>query len=78
MAKGQFDTLQNDHIESFFPALAKELDRGVDGQALTKWKQARASEILDSPHFTALDMDKNSRKTWFEVSLCSLAIRGLA
>jgi hypothetical protein len=69
MAKGQFDRPQNDHIESFFPEFAKELDRGVDGAALTKWKQAKASSIMESPAFTNLDLKKNPRKAWFEVSV---------
>ncbi|KAJ7830730.1 hypothetical protein B0H14DRAFT_3872481 [Mycena olivaceomarginata] len=67
MAKGQFDRPQNDHIESFFPEFAKELDRGVDGAALTKWKQAKASSIMESPAFTNLDLKKNPRKAWFEM-----------
>ncbi|KAJ7794035.1 hypothetical protein B0H14DRAFT_3159312 [Mycena olivaceomarginata] len=67
MAKGQFERPQNDHIESFFPEFAKELDRGVDGAALTKWKQAKASSIMESPAFTNLDLKKNPRKAWFEM-----------
>ncbi|KAJ7714459.1 hypothetical protein B0H14DRAFT_3171430 [Mycena olivaceomarginata] len=67
MAKGQFDRPQNDHIESFFPEFAKELDRGVDGAALTKWKQAKASSIMESPAFNNLDLKKNPRKAWFEM-----------
>ncbi|KAJ7790511.1 hypothetical protein B0H14DRAFT_3891150 [Mycena olivaceomarginata] len=62
MAKGQFDRPQNDHIESFFPEFAKELDRGVDGAALTKWKQAKASSIMESPAFTNLDLKKESKE----------------
>ncbi|KAJ7807925.1 hypothetical protein B0H14DRAFT_3763583 [Mycena olivaceomarginata] len=67
MAKGQFDRPQNDHIESFFPEFAKELDRGVDGAQLTKWKQAKASSIMESPAFTNLDLKNNPRKAWFEM-----------
>ncbi|KAJ7787451.1 hypothetical protein B0H14DRAFT_3163172 [Mycena olivaceomarginata] len=61
MAKGQFYRPQNDHIESFFPEFAKELDRGVDGAQLT------ASSIMESPAFTNLDLKKNPRKAWFEM-----------
>jgi hypothetical protein len=52
----------------FFLEFAKELDRGVGGAELTKWKQAMASSIMESPAFSTLDLQKNPRKAWFEVS----------
>lgn len=66
MAKGQFTQAQNTHIQSFFPEFVKEMEKGVMGHALTRWKQTKASVILDSSLFTALDT-KFSRKIWFEV-----------
>jgi hypothetical protein len=63
MAKGQFDQEQNNHIESFFPDSVKEMDKGVTGHALTRWKQTHASNILDSPLFLSLNFEKFPRKT---------------
>ncbi|KAJ7892514.1 hypothetical protein B0H14DRAFT_3427920 [Mycena olivaceomarginata] len=34
---------------------------------LTKWKQEKATSILESPAFTNLDLQKNPRKAWFEM-----------
>ncbi|KAJ6512468.1 hypothetical protein C8R45DRAFT_1087636 [Mycena sanguinolenta] len=65
MPKGQFDRIQNDHIESFFPEFTKELDKGLAGAELTRWKQCKAGAILESPLFASLSQ-KNSRKIWFE------------
>ncbi|KAJ7845737.1 hypothetical protein B0H14DRAFT_3139002 [Mycena olivaceomarginata] len=62
MAKGQFDRPQNDHIESFFPEFAKELDRGIDGAQLTKWKQAKASSIMESPRIYQPGPKKESKE----------------
>ncbi|KAJ6596710.1 hypothetical protein B0H10DRAFT_2232291 [Mycena sp. CBHHK59/15] len=66
MPKGKFTKEQNTHIESFMPDFVKELERGVDGTGLTRWKQSTASNILDSPLFLSLDMVAVPRKTWFE------------
>ncbi|KAJ7743255.1 hypothetical protein DFH07DRAFT_777467 [Mycena maculata] len=63
MAKGQFTKEQNNHIESFFSAFAKEMDKGVTGVLLTRWKQTHASNIMDSPLFSTLDLGKFPRKT---------------
>ncbi|KAJ6619076.1 hypothetical protein B0H10DRAFT_1947089 [Mycena sp. CBHHK59/15] len=68
MPKGKFTKEQNTHIESFMPDFVKELERGVDGTGLTRWKQSTASNILDSPLFLSLDMVAVPRKTWFEFS----------
>ncbi|KAJ6474800.1 hypothetical protein C8R45DRAFT_1102950 [Mycena sanguinolenta] len=67
MAKGQFNKLQSNHIESFFPEFVKEMDKGTTGAALTRWKQAKASSILESASFEGLDFEKFSRKAWFEM-----------
>jgi hypothetical protein len=67
MVKGQFNQQQNHHIESFFPEFVKQMDKGVTSLALTRWKQTNASNILESALFESLDLDKFSRKTWFEV-----------
>lgn len=45
----------------------KEMDRGVEGIQLTRWKQTLASNILDTPLFSTLDLNEYPRKTWFEV-----------
>ncbi|KAJ6614083.1 hypothetical protein B0H10DRAFT_1951003 [Mycena sp. CBHHK59/15] len=66
MPKGKFTKEQNTHIESFMPDFVKELERGVDGTGLTRWKQSTASNILDSPLFLSLDMVAVPRNTWFE------------
>ncbi|KAJ6530203.1 hypothetical protein B0H19DRAFT_1273868 [Mycena capillaripes] len=65
MVRGQFTKEQNDHIESLMPDFVVEMDRGVSGIALTRWKQGKASIILDSPMFATLDLQKNPRQTWF-------------
>ncbi|KAJ7038639.1 hypothetical protein C8F04DRAFT_1255924 [Mycena alexandri] len=67
MAKGQFSALQNAHIASFFPDFVKEMDKGVTGAGLTRWKQTTASNILDSPLFLNLDIVKFKRQTWYEM-----------
>ncbi|KAJ7606762.1 hypothetical protein DFH06DRAFT_1149846 [Mycena polygramma] len=69
MAKGQFTKEQNKHIESFFATFAKGMDKGVAGAPLTHWKQTQASNILDSPLFSTLDLEKFPRKTWFKASM---------
>ncbi|KAJ7020447.1 hypothetical protein C8F04DRAFT_1196613 [Mycena alexandri] len=43
------------------------MDKGVSGMDLTRWKQTKASNILDSPFFLTLDFTKFPRKTWFEM-----------
>ncbi|KAJ7866884.1 hypothetical protein B0H13DRAFT_1897869 [Mycena leptocephala] len=76
MAKGQFTKLQNNHIESFFPAFVKEMDKGVTGVPLTRWKQTQASNIMDSPLFSTLDLKKNPRKTClYEPLLFQMIVR---
>ena len=67
MVKGQFTELQNKHIESFFPDFVQQMDKAVAGTKLTRWKQTQASNILDSPLFLTLDLEKFPRKNWFEV-----------
>ncbi|KAJ7663718.1 hypothetical protein DFH06DRAFT_1324234 [Mycena polygramma] len=67
MAKGEFSVAQKEHIESFIPEFIEEMGKGVAGIALTRWKQGKASTILDSPPFATLDLSKNSRKAWFEM-----------
>ncbi|KAJ6490093.1 hypothetical protein C8R45DRAFT_929392 [Mycena sanguinolenta] len=67
MAKGQFNKLQSNHIESFFPEFVKEMDKGTTGAALTHWNQAKASSILESASFEGLDFEKFSHKAWFEM-----------
>ncbi|KAJ7239687.1 hypothetical protein C8J57DRAFT_1245801 [Mycena rebaudengoi] len=67
MPKGQFTGPQKDHIESFFPDYVKEMDNGVVDGDLTKWKQSKASKILESPLFATLDFSTTPRKTWFEM-----------
>ncbi|KAJ6458759.1 hypothetical protein C8R45DRAFT_942595 [Mycena sanguinolenta] len=67
MAKGQFNKLQSNHIESFFPEFVKEINKGTTGAALTHWKQAKASSILESASFEGLDFEKFSCKAWFEM-----------
>ena len=67
MVKGQFTQLQNTHIESFFPDFVQQMDKGVAGANLTRWKQTQASNILDSPLFLTLDLETFPRKNWFEV-----------
>ncbi|KAJ7495575.1 hypothetical protein FB451DRAFT_1387597 [Mycena latifolia] len=66
MPKGQFNEAQNSHIHSFYPAYVKEMDKGVSTLALTRWKQATASGILDSPLFATLDAGI-PRKAWFDM-----------
>ncbi|KAJ6479797.1 hypothetical protein C8R45DRAFT_1101243 [Mycena sanguinolenta] len=67
MPKSQFSGPQNAYIESFFDEFAEELNKGAGGGELTKWKQSKASAILDTALFSDLDMVKNPRKTWFEI-----------
>ncbi|KAJ7256378.1 hypothetical protein C8J57DRAFT_1517546 [Mycena rebaudengoi] len=67
MVKGQFNKQQNNHIESFFPEFVTQMDKGVTGLVLTCWKQTNASNILDSALFESLDLEKFSRKAWFEM-----------
>ncbi|KAJ7939443.1 hypothetical protein B0H13DRAFT_1850736 [Mycena leptocephala] len=43
----------------------KELDKGLDGRELTRWKQWKALIIMESPLFRNLD-SKFNRKAWFE------------
>ncbi|KAJ7208675.1 hypothetical protein GGX14DRAFT_395828 [Mycena pura] len=67
MVKGQFTKLQSAHIESFFPDFVRQMENGVAGAKLTRWKQTQASNILDSPLFLTLDLEKFPRKNWFEM-----------
>ncbi|KAJ7759509.1 hypothetical protein B0H16DRAFT_1456787 [Mycena metata] len=43
------------------------MDRGVEGTALIHRKQSKASDILDSPLFSTLNMAKHTRKEWFDM-----------
>ncbi|KAJ6618589.1 hypothetical protein B0H10DRAFT_2029231 [Mycena sp. CBHHK59/15] len=67
MGKGQFNEAQNQHIQSFFPEFVQELDKGLSGTPLTRWKQTKASTIIETPAFATLDLEKISRKGWFEM-----------
>ncbi|KAK7006977.1 hypothetical protein R3P38DRAFT_2728184, partial [Favolaschia claudopus] len=50
------------------PAFCAQLDAGVNGVALTKWKQETANDILASPLFAGkLDVSNNSQKGWHEI-----------
>ncbi|KAK6988775.1 hypothetical protein R3P38DRAFT_3442894, partial [Favolaschia claudopus] len=50
------------------PAFCAQLDAGVNGVALTKWKQETANDILASPLFAGkLDVSNNSQKAWHEI-----------
>ncbi|KAK6977780.1 hypothetical protein R3P38DRAFT_2581088 [Favolaschia claudopus] len=52
------------------PAFCAQLDAGVNGVALTKWKQETANDILASPLSAGkLDVSNNSQKAWHEVCL---------
>ncbi|KAJ7501382.1 hypothetical protein B0H11DRAFT_1908249 [Mycena galericulata] len=76
MVKGQFTKEQNNHIESFFSAFAKEMDKGVTGVPLTRWKQTHASNIMDSPLFSTLDLERFPRKTClYEPLLSQMIVR---
>ncbi|KAJ7859929.1 hypothetical protein B0H14DRAFT_3688461 [Mycena olivaceomarginata] len=54
-------------VHGFMAKVVLPVDRGVDGAELTKWKQAKAFSILESPAFINLDLQKNPRKAWFEM-----------
>ncbi|KAJ7429372.1 hypothetical protein B0H11DRAFT_2145763 [Mycena galericulata] len=64
---GQFTLVQKSYIESFMDLFCAELDNGVEGTALTKWKQDTANQILDSPLFVDLDLQVNPKKKWHEM-----------
>ncbi|KAK6974769.1 hypothetical protein R3P38DRAFT_2811631 [Favolaschia claudopus] len=50
------------------PAFCAQLDAGVNGVALTKWKQETANDILASPLSAGkLDVSNNSQKAWHEI-----------
>jgi hypothetical protein len=76
MPKGEFNQAQKAHIESFMPEFVTAMDGGSSGMELTHWKQRMASNILDSPLFSALDLVKFPRHIWFEASRCFTAFRG--
>ncbi|KAK7005505.1 hypothetical protein R3P38DRAFT_2556888 [Favolaschia claudopus] len=67
MPKSPFTRSQDDLIESFYPEFVKKMDEGSSGGELTKWKQGKASDILESDIFKDLDCTKFSRKNWFEM-----------
>ncbi|KAJ7710743.1 hypothetical protein B0H17DRAFT_1223937 [Mycena rosella] len=67
---GQFNHAQKTHIESFFTVFCSQLDDGLDGAALTKWKQDMANTIIESALFAGqLDFSINSKKKWFETCI---------
>ncbi|KAJ7465833.1 hypothetical protein B0H11DRAFT_2049476 [Mycena galericulata] len=63
----EFTLVQKSYIESFMDLFCAELDNGVEGTALTKWKQDTANQILDSPLFVDLDLQVNPKKKWHEM-----------
>ncbi|KAJ7138604.1 hypothetical protein C8R46DRAFT_1047366 [Mycena filopes] len=65
MGKGQFNSAQNQWLSAQLPAYIKELDAGVRGAQLTKWKQATARRALDAPEFSDLDFSQFDRTKWF-------------
>jgi hypothetical protein len=49
-------------------AFCAQLDAGVEGATLTKWKQDTANAILASaPFVDKLDLSVHNRKVWFDV-----------
>lgn len=67
MAKGQFSKAQNAWLAEQLPEYIKQLDAGVRGGGLTKWKQSIATKALDSPEFADLDFTAHPRTKWFGV-----------
>ncbi|KAJ7739121.1 hypothetical protein B0H16DRAFT_1463993 [Mycena metata] len=65
MAKGQFSKAQNAWLAEQLPEYIKQLDAGVRGGGLTKWKQSIATKALDSPEFADLDFTAHPRTKWF-------------
>lgn len=67
MAKGKFNAIQKEHLDTYIAEYIASLDGGLRGSALTKWKQATATKALDSPAFLGLDVSVISRNEWFKV-----------
>ncbi|KAJ6455060.1 hypothetical protein C8R45DRAFT_1111708 [Mycena sanguinolenta] len=64
--KSPFTREQNAFIDSFLDAFVVKVESSPTTGELTKWKQSTATQILESPLFTDLDLNKASRKQWYE------------
>jgi hypothetical protein len=67
MGESPFTPAQNACIDTSLDAFVNQLDAGTDSGRLTQWKQSTANTILESEHFTALDLSSRPKKKWFEV-----------
>ncbi|KAJ6620175.1 hypothetical protein B0H10DRAFT_1946236 [Mycena sp. CBHHK59/15] len=86
MVKGQFTELQNAHIESFFPDFVEQMDKGVAGAKLMRWKHFRMTQhrpeapVQMSPNLLRLPRlreennskipDKNPKKSKLQANVC--------
>lgn len=66
--KSPFTAEKNAYIDSFMDAFVAKIESGASKADLTKWKQNTATHIHESALFLDLDLNKYTKRNWFDVS----------